>query len=152
VREKPNKSRRQFLRYIVVGGWNTVFGYATFAGSYYGLHRYAVPTSNVYWQVVTAQIIATPINFTASYLCYKFLVFKTRGNYLREWLKSIAVYVSSLLPGLVLLPLLVKALLFIPQFHESAPYLANAVLMSVVVIYSFLGHKHVTFKVPTEAV
>jgi hypothetical protein len=41
---------------------------------------------------------------------------------------------------------LVKALLYVPRMHGSAPYVANALLMGVVVIYSFLGHKHVTFK------
>jgi putative flippase GtrA len=137
----------QFLRYLVVGGWNTAFGYSTFAGIYYMLHFYDLPAANLYWQVSTAQIISVPINFTGSYLCYKFFVFKTKGNYLREWLKSIAVYGSSFLPGLVLLPLLVKALLYIPRMHSSAPYVANALLMGVVVIYSFLGHKHITFKV-----
>ena len=137
----------QFFRYILVGGWNTVFGYSTFAGIYYLLHSYAIPTANVYWQVVTAQIISIPINFTASYFCYKLFVFKTRGNYLREWLKSIAVYGSAFLPSLVLLPLLVRALLYVPHIHGSAPYVANALLTGVGVIYSFLGHKHVTFKV-----
>jgi putative flippase GtrA len=136
----------QFLRYIVVGGWNTVFGYSTFAGIYYLLHRYDLPAANVYWQVIMAQIISVPINFTGSYLCYKFFVFRTKGNYLREWLKSIAVYGSSFLPGLVLLPLLVKALLYVPRMHGSAPYVANALLLGVGAIYSFLGHKHITFK------
>ena len=137
----------QFFRYLVVGGWNTLFGYSTFAGIYYLLHRYSIPEANVYWQAISAQIISVPINFTASYVCYKLLVFKTRGNYLREWLKSIAVYGTAFLPGLVLLPMLVKALLYLPHIHGSAPYIANALLTAVVVVYSFLGHKHVTFKI-----
>jgi putative flippase GtrA len=141
----------QFFRYLLVGGWNTIFGYSTFAGIYYCLHRFTIPTTNVYWQVTSAQIVSVPINFTASYLSYKFLVFKTRGNYLREWLKSIAVYGTGFLPGLVLLPLLVKALLYLPYIHGSAPYIANALLTAVVVVYSFLGHKHVTFKVAPGA-
>jgi putative flippase GtrA len=137
----------QFLRYIVVGGWNTAFGYSTFAVIYYLLHRYDLPVANVYWQVFTAQIISVPINFTGSYVCYKLFVFRTKGNYLREWLKAIAVYGFGFLPGLVLLPLLVKALLYLPYMQGSAPYIANALLMGVVVIYSFLGHKHFTFRV-----
>jgi putative flippase GtrA len=137
----------QFLLYIAVGGWNTVFGYSMFAGIYYLLHRYGTHTANVYWQVITAQIISVPINFTASYFCYKVFVFKTRGNYLREWLKSIAVYGASFLPSLVLLPLLVRAVLYVPHIRGGAPYIANALLTGVGVIYSFLGHKHVTFKV-----
>jgi putative flippase GtrA len=141
----------QFLRYIVVGGWNTAFGYSTFAGIYYLLHGYVIPHVNIYWQAVTAQVFSIPINFTASYLCYKIFVFKTKGNYLREWLRSIAVYGVGFLPSLALLPLLVKALLFVPHIHGNAPYLANALLMGVGVIYSFLGHRNVTFKVSPDA-
>ncbi len=137
----------QFFRYILVGGWNTLFGYSTFAGIYYLVHRSGIPSANVYWQVITAQIISVPVNFTASYFCYKIFVFKTKGNYLREWLKSIAVYGTSFLPSLVLLPLLVKAFLYVPHIQGTAPYIANALLTSVGVIYSFLGHKNVTFKV-----
>jgi|SRR5580658_4122033 putative flippase GtrA len=137
----------QFLRYILVGGWNTIFGYSIFAGIYYLLHRLRIPTANVYWQVITAQIVSNPINITVSYLGYKLFVFKTRRNYLREWLKSIAVYGMGFLPGLVLLPLLVAALLHVPHIQGSAPYIANALLLGVGAIYSFLAHKHVTFKV-----
>jgi putative flippase GtrA len=142
------QSSWQFVRYVVVGGWNTVFGYCAFAGIYYLLHRYAVPAANVYWQVTAAQIVSIPINLTCSYLCYKIFVFRTKGNYLREWLKSIAVYGSSFLPGLVLLPLLVKALSYVPHMGGSAPYIASALLLGVGAIYSFLGHKHITFKAP----
>ena len=137
----------QFLRYIVVGSCNTVFGYSTFAGIYYFLHRLDIPTGNVYWQVITAQIVSNPINITASYLGYKLFVFKTRGNFLREWLKSVAVYGTGFLPGLLLLPLLVAALLHVPHIHGSAPYFANALLLGAGAIYSFLAHKHVTFRV-----
>jgi len=135
-----------FLRYLVGGGWNTVFGYSVFAGIYYVLHSYAIPTANVYWQVITAQTVSTPINITASYFCYKVFVFRTKGNFLREWLKSIGVYGSGFLPGIVLLPLLVKVLLYLPHMQGSAPYIANALLLGVGAIYSFLGHKHFTFK------
>lgn len=137
----------QFFRYLVVGGWNTIFGYCVFAGIYSLLHRYGIPTVNVYWQVISAQIVSYPINITTAYLGYKLLVFKTSGNYLREWLKSIVVYGTGLLPGLVLLPLLVAALLHLPHIHGSAPYIANALLVGVGAIYSFLGHRHLTFKV-----
>jgi putative flippase GtrA len=141
----------QFFRYILVGGFNTAFGYSTFAGIYYLAHLCGFPSANVYWQVVAAQIVSVPINFTVSYLCYKLFVFKTKGNYLREWMKSVAVYGTLFLPSLVLLPLLVKALLYLPHMHNAAPYAGNALLTGVGVIYSFLGHKHVTFKVPPEA-
>ncbi len=123
-----------------------------FAGIYFLLRRYEIPTANLYWEVISAQVVSYPINITASYFGYKFLVFKTRGNYLREWLKCVVVYGTGLFPGLVLLPLLVAALLHFPYIHGSAPYIANALLVGVGAIYSFLGHKHVTFRVAPRTI
>lgn len=140
----------QFLRYLVVGAWNTVFGYSTFAGIYWTLHHNAFPVANVYWQVITAQVVSNLINITVAFFGYKFFVFKTKGNTLREWMKAMAVYWSGFLPGLILLPTLVKLLQYVPHMHGIAPYVASALLIGFGVIYSFFGHKHVTFKVPPE--
>lgn len=135
----------KFLRYLLVGGWNTVFGYSTFAGIYYMLHRQRIPAAYVY-----AQVISNFINITVAFFGYKLFVFKTKGNYLREWMKAMAVYWSGFLPGLILLPLTIKALNYGFHLKESAPYIANAILMCVGVVYSFVGHSKVTFRVPPE--
>ncbi len=135
----------KFLRYLLIGGWNTVFGYSTFAGIYYMLHRQRIPAAYIY-----AQVISNFINITVAFFGYKLFVFKTKGNYLREWLKAMAVYWSGFLPGLILLPLAIKALEFGFHLKESAPYIANAILLGVGVIYSFIGHSKVTFRVPPE--
>jgi putative flippase GtrA len=137
---------QQFLRYILVGVWNTLFGYSTFAGLYYLLHRHSFPAANVYWQVISAQVVSNLVNISVAFFGYKFFVFKTKGNYLREWLKAMAVYWSGFLPALLLLPLLVKALQYVPHAGTHAPYIANAILLCFGVIYNFFGHKHVTFR------
>ena len=142
----------QFFRYIGVGVFNTVFGYSTFAIINFLLHRRNVPVSYLF-----AAALSNLINITVAWLGYKFIVFRTRGNYLREWLKAMAVYWSGFLPGLALLPLLVRLLNYllpptISAFHHTggrrdlAPYIANALLIAVGVVYSFIGHKNVTFR------
>lgn len=135
----------QFVRYIAVGVWNTAFGYSTFAGLYYLIHRRNIPAAYIY-----AQILSNFINISVAFLGYKWFVFKTRGNYLREWLKAMAVYGSAFLPSLVLLPLVIKGLEYGLHLKESAPYIGNALLMGFGVVYSFIGHKKVTFRVPPE--
>jgi putative flippase GtrA len=142
----------QFARYLCVGVFNTVFGYATFAIINYLLHRRGVPVSYIF-----ASAFSNLINITVAFLGYKFFVFRTKGNYLREWLKAMAVYWSGFLPALILLPTLVRALnwLLPPDFHllhyhlvrkDAAPYVANALLLVFSVVYSFFGHKKVTFR------
>ena len=158
----------QLLRYLVVGGFNTVFGYTVFAVINYVLHRHGVPASYIF-----AAALSNFINITVAFLGYKFFVFKTKGNYLREWVKAMAVYWSGFLPSLLLLPVLVRLLSFLerrnliplnpmlhflaqhfpslatrlPQTADLPPYLANFILLVVGVAYSFIGHKKVTFRV-----
>src|SRR6187402_1267334 len=81
----------QVVRYLCVGVFNTLFGYCTFATTLYLLNL-ALPQRFLYLTVILASIIATPLNITVAYLGYKFLVFKTHGNYVREWIKCFAVY------------------------------------------------------------
>lgn len=135
----------KLARYILVGFWNTAFGYSTFAGIYYLIHRWNIPAAYIY-----AQILSNFINITVAFFGYKIYVFKTKGNYLREWLKAMAVYWSGFLPGLILLPLTIKALNYGFHLKESAPYIANAILMGIGVVYSFIGHSKITFRVPPE--
>lgn len=146
----------QFVRYLCVGAFNTLFGYTTFAVINFLLHRRGVPVSYIF-----AYAISNVINITVAFFGYKFFVFQTRGNYLSEWLKAMAVYWSGFLPGILLLPIAVRVLnLILPAqvalLHysfgrkDAAPYIANAALLCFGVIYSFLGHKHVTFRRKAE--
>ncbi|HEY4359038.1 MAG TPA: GtrA family protein [Acidobacteriaceae bacterium] len=131
----------QFLRYILVGSFNTVFGYCTFAALNWLLFRHHVPVSYLF-----AAVLAVFINIPVAYLGYKWFVFRTRGHYLTEGLKAMAVYGSSLLPALVLLPGLVFLLRRLTPLNDKAPYVANAILMVFGVVYNFIGHKQVTFR------
>jgi putative flippase GtrA len=143
----------QVLRYLCVGVFNTLFGQATFAAINFLLDQRHVPASYIF-----ASLLSSLINITVAYLGYKFVVFRTRGNYLREWLKAMAVYSSVLIPALLVLPLLVKlfehvlpAVLLVWHGHtvsgnKAAPYIANALMTVVTVISSFLGHSKVTFR------
>lgn len=135
----------QFLRYLLVGGWNTLFGYSTYA-----LFT-ALLTPRVRFGYMVASACSSLLNITVAYLGYKFFVFKTQGNYLAEWLRCIAVYGSGMLPGLLLLPLLVEGLRYAFHLQRSGPYIAGALVMGLGVVYSFFGHKHFSFRVPSDA-
>src|ERR1700722_7957687 len=61
----------QFLRYLCVGVWNTVFGYGTYA-AFVALYSRFLPHHYLPLTVDLATISAGPISITMSYLCYKF--------------------------------------------------------------------------------
>jgi putative flippase GtrA len=167
--------RGQFIRYLGVGAFNTVFGYIIYAVILTLLNA-ALPSNLLYLTVVFASILSTPLNITVAYFGYKLFVFRTTGNYLGEWLKCFAVYGSGMIPALVALSALTRLLQSMIHNHavtlhsllsqlEShisgrplillqhvatanamAGYIAGAIVIGVSTIYSFVGHKKVTFR------
>ena len=136
----------QVVRYLLVGVWNTVFAYLLYSGFvfFYGHflpHRYLPLT------VVIASVSAKPLGITMSFLCYKHFVFRTHGNYLREWLRCFAVYGVGMLPELIALPVLTRLFLGIALTHGPAPYLAGAVITVFTATLSYFGHKKFSFRV-----
>lgn len=153
---------RQFLRYLLVGGWNTAFGYFLYAGFTWILSRHLAHG------YIYAAILANIIAISVSFLGYKWFVFRTRGNYLHEWVRCLAVYGTAALPNLLLLPAVVNLLIYV--FHVppgakvghlshwqfslesfratflTAPYIAGALLTVFTVIFSFFGHRHFSFR------
>lgn len=130
----------EFLRYLGVGGWNTAFGYGSYALLTALLQRHFAHG------YVAASVLSGFINITVSFLGYKWFVFKTKGNYLREWLRAVAVYSTSIIIGTGSLPLLV--LLFRHWVKPgAAPYVAGAVVMLFSILYSFFGHRKFSFRV-----
>jgi putative flippase GtrA len=165
----------QFVRYLCVGAFNTFFGYFFFVVVLTLLNA-VLPGRWLYLTVVLASVLSTPLNITVAYLGYKFFVFRTKGNYLGEWLKCFAVYGTGMIPGLVALSALTRFLQSVIHGHAAglhatlnvveqhlsgralnvvqhvatgramAGYIAGAVVIGVSTIYSFVGHKKVTFR------
>jgi putative flippase GtrA len=165
----------QFARYLCIGVFNTLFGYISFAVILTLLNA-ALPARFLYLTVMLASILAVPMNITVAYLSYKFLVFRTKGNYLGEWLKCFTVYGTGMIPGLVALAALTRFLQSIIHGHAvslhvflsaverhlsgrplaflqhiatgkaMAGYIAGAAVIGVSTVYSFVGHKTFTFR------
>ena len=130
----------QFGKFLALGVWNTLFGYGTYAG------LTALFTPHIAHGYILASIVAAPLNITVSYLGYKWVVFKTRGNYLREWSRCIVVYGGKMLIGVCLLPVVVFLVRWSTGLDRAAPYIGGALMMGTNVIYSFLAHKKFTFQ------
>ena len=130
----------QFGRYLVVGVWNTLFGYGLFAGTTALLSRF-VP-----YAYVIAVPLSSLVNVTVAFLGYKWFVFRTSGNYLREWARCVAVYASGVALAMIALPLAVMTLQYAIGLRQSAPYVAGALVMGFGLVYNFLGHKKFSFR------
>jgi len=136
----------QLGRYLVVGIWNTVFAYGTFALFTALLDRH-MPAS-----YMAASLLSSVLNITVSFLGYKWFVFKTKGHYLKEWTRCLVVYSGSILLGLALLPPTVFVVAHLTGNATAAPYVAGALILAVQVILSFFGHRTFSFKDIGDAV
>jgi hypothetical protein len=76
----------QFGRYLLVGMWNTLFGYSTFAA------LTPLPKPHVPQNYILAAALSRLRNTSVTFLGYKWFVFRTKGNYLREWASCIAPF------------------------------------------------------------
>ncbi len=135
----------QFGRYLLVGAGNTLFGYGTFALLTALLDR-VMPHG-----YILASVLSSVLNISVAYLNYKWLVFKTKGNYLREWARCVAVYSGGILIGAALLPVVVFAIRHATRVDAAAPYIAGALLIGVNAVYSFLGHKNFSFRASPDS-
>jgi putative flippase GtrA len=140
VKSTSDKSLFQFVRYLLVGVFNTVFGYSVFAllnWSFTGFGSFSY---------MYAAVLSNLIAITVAFLGYKWFVFRTRGSYLIEWVRCAGVYGSSMAIGIVGLPILVPILRSHLQHPDRASYIAAAILTVITVIFSFLGHKNISFR------
>lgn len=121
----------QKVRYLVAGGWNTLFGYCVGLGIYYAfagrLH------------IVEIGVLANVIAITMAFVTYKLFVFKTRGNWLREYFRSYLVYGGMALLGIGMLWALVDGL-------RMPFWLAQGMVVLATIMASYVSHSRFTFR------
>ena len=141
TRAPKTRDLGQIIRYLLVGGWNTAFGYGAFAVLNYLL------TGVIPYPYMVANVLANVVSITVAYFGYKFLVFKTKGNYWREYLRTYLVYGASCLASLAMLPVAVVLVGLVVPNRALVPYIAQAIILPVIVASSYFGHKKFSFRV-----
>lgn len=122
--------RGDHVRFLLVGAYNTGFGYAVFAG----LH---LLFDDLHYLVVL--LIAHVISVLNAFVGYRLVVFKVQGNWLRDLARFWLVYVVSLTFNLIALPLLVET--------AGLPVLvAQGLIVGVVAVTSWFGHSRFSFR------
>ena len=127
--------RDQRVAFLIVGGINTVVGFLCFAGFLLllGKQRYLVA-------LLCAHVVAVLIAF----VLYRFAVFKVRGHVLADLWRFETVYLSALAVNFVLLPALV-------EIAHLPVLLAQALIVLVTSVMSWVGHKHYSFRRPASS-
>ena len=131
----------QLFRYLLIGGWNTLFGYTCF----FLMNRWLSQVMPVY-SYIAASLASNMISITVAFLGYKWVVFRTKGNYLREWFRSLMVYGGTMVFSAVALAPLVGLIRHTTHYQTEAPYISAAMVAIITMISSFFGHKHLSFR------
>ncbi len=132
AREAPllwQRSRQ--LRYLAIGAWNTLAGYAIFAV------LYLVFSPHIGYMIIAA--ISHLFAVTQSFVTQRWIVFRSSGNWLAEYLRFHIAHLGSLAIGLSALPIMVEV-------FKTSPLIAQAVVTALIVVASYFVHQHFTFR------
>ena len=119
------------VRYLLVGGMNAIVGY----GLGVGLYLLLSPEFHILLIGLVGNVLAISFSFTTQ----KLLVFRTKGRWLSEYLRSYLVYGGMGLIGTFLLWALVDGI-------HLPIWIAQGVAIGLTVVLSYLGHARFTFR------
>jgi putative flippase GtrA len=119
------------MRYLLVGGLNTLAGYCIGVGIY--------EICNSYISIVLIGVITNIFSITFSFVTYKLFVFKTSRGWISEYLKAYVVYGGVAAFGIFAL------WVFIDRLGISI-WISQALVILVTVVVSYFGHAKFTFK------
>jgi len=122
--------RDQRVRFLIVGGWNTVIGYLIFVG----VNAAIGSRLGNAWVVVLAYAVALPLSF----LMQKLFVFAGAGNWLYQFGRFILANSTVFFGNLLFLPIFVSA-------TGIGPLLSQAIFVTASTSVSYLAHKHFSF-------
>ncbi len=122
------KDRR--VAFLIVGAINTAVGFGWFTLFTFTLERWI----GYMGVLVLAQIVSV----LCAFVLYRKFVFRVRGHVLRDLVRFSMVYVVAFLVNAALLPLLVELV----GLHVL---LAQALIVFVTTVVSYLGHRYFSF-------
>ena len=118
------------LPYLLCGLVNTLFGYFGSLGIYNALREIL----NTFCILLIARIVT--VSF--SYFTYKIFIFKTKGHWLREYIRCFVSYGLISIGSIAILLVLVD--------YAGVPFwLAQLFTICIGVVFSFIAHSYYTF-------
>ena len=133
-----NSEHQTKLRFLLVGGWNTIFGYLAFIGLDY---LFTGLFSKRYVAYMSAAVFSNILAIINAYVFHKYITFKStvRGlGIIAEFLRFSTTYLVTFVLGLLLLPFSVEVL-------NITPKIAVALLVVLFTGISYLGHMKFSF-------
>lgn len=119
------------IKFLFAGTLNAIFGY--FACLF--IYDFLKEWMNTFFIGIICNIFVITFN----YVTYKFIVFKSHGNILYEYLRCYIVYGMSSLTGTTVVYILV-------DYFNFKFYIALLIAMWISVLFSWVGHNKFTYR------
>lgn len=120
------------LRFLIVGGWNTLFGYVAFLILYWLLHR------RLHYLVIG--VLSHLIAMINAFTCHRLWVFRSRGPLVAE-------FIRFNLAQLFVLGCALASLWVLVTFLQINPLVGQAFVTIGAVVVSYLTHRRFSFAV-----
>lgn len=118
------------INYFVVGIFNTIAGYLVGISTYFLLQNHS--------SILLISIISNIFAISISFVSYKIFVFKTKGNWITEYIRCYIAYSAIAV-------LNISALMISIQKFGWNIWLSQAASMLITVVGSYFFHKKFTF-------
>lgn len=118
------------LRFLVIGGWNTVFGYLCF------YFLYLLTADYLHYLIIA--VIAHIVNVIQAYVMQRRMVFRSEARIAGEFLRFNASLVGTLLFNLLAMYLLVRV-------TALSPLVAQAIVILASLVLTYVLHSRISF-------
>jgi putative flippase GtrA len=126
-------------RFLLVGIWNTIFGYSAFVGLDI-LFTFLFPKR--YLAYMSAAVLSNILAIINAYIFHKYITFKSRvrgKGIIAEFARFFSTYLFTMIMGLILLPFFVEVV-------GIDPKISGALLIPIGVVISYFGHSRFSFR------
>lgn len=127
------------VRFVLVGIWNTLFGYLVFVACDFLFERFVSPRYVAY---MSAAVISNMLAILNAFLFHKRITFRSTVRGKAVWIEFVrffSMYVFSMVLGLFMLP-------FFVEVFGIAPRISAALLIPITTVISYIGHSRFSFR------
>ena len=119
------------LRYLIVGGANTVFGVGIYP---------ALMFSSAYFHdnYIATLAVSQAVSIVFAFTTYKLLVFRSRGNIAAEFMKFVSFNAAGFAANWAIVPAVV-------ELRIAGPVVAQMTFAAVWVVGAYVWHRAITF-------
>lgn len=127
------------VRFLLVGIWNTIFGYIVYICLYTLFIRFFAARYVAY---MTAMVLANIVSIINAYIFHKYITFKSpakQWGIVTEFFRFSTTYLLTFCISIVILPIFV-------EIFSIAPTISGAFTILVCAIFSYFGHSRFSFR------